>query len=32
MRFAVEPGEFKVFAGNNSEGGLEAKFTVVENR
>jgi beta-glucosidase len=30
MRFVVEPGEFQVFAGNSSEGGLEAKFTVVE--
>lgn len=30
MRFVVEPGEFKVFAGDSSEGGLEASFSVVE--
>jgi beta-glucosidase len=28
MRFVVEPGDFKVFVGNSSEGGLEAGFTV----
>jgi len=28
MRFTVEPGEFRVFAGTSSEGGLEASFTV----
>jgi beta-glucosidase len=28
MRFIVEPGEFKVFAGNSSVGGLEASFEV----
>src|SRR5262245_24129414 len=27
-RFVVEPGEFKVFVGNSSEGGLEAGFIV----
>ena len=31
MRFTVEPGDFKVFVGNSSVGGLEASFTVVEN-
>jgi beta-glucosidase len=30
MRFAVEPGEFKVFVGANSQEGLEASFAVVE--
>jgi beta-glucosidase len=30
MRFVVEPGEFKVFVGNSSEGGLEASFTVAQ--
>ncbi|HEX8494729.1 MAG TPA: glycoside hydrolase family 3 N-terminal domain-containing protein [Pyrinomonadaceae bacterium] len=30
MRFAVEPGEFKVFVGPNSQDGLEASFAVVE--
>ena len=30
MRFVVEPGEFKVFVGTNSVGGLEASFHVVE--
>lgn len=30
MRFTVEPGEFKVFAGTSSADGLEASFTVVE--
>jgi beta-glucosidase len=28
MRFVVEPGTFKVFAGTSSEGGLEASFEV----
>jgi beta-glucosidase len=28
MRFVVEPGEFKVFVGNSSAGGLEASFVV----
>jgi beta-glucosidase len=28
MRFVVEPGEFKVFVGNSSSGGLEASFEV----
>jgi beta-glucosidase len=28
MRFAVEPGTFKVFVGNSSVGGLEASFEV----
>jgi beta-glucosidase len=32
MRFAVEPGEFKVYAGTNSQEGLEASFSVIENR
>jgi beta-glucosidase len=32
LRFVVEPGEFKVFAGTNSQEGLEASFTVIENR
>jgi beta-glucosidase len=31
MRFTVEPGEFKVFAGTNSQEGLEASFSVIEN-
>lgn len=30
MRFMVEPGEFKVFVGNSSEGGLEASFEVTK--
>lgn len=30
LRFVVEPGAFKVFAGTSSVGGLEANFTVVE--
>jgi len=30
MRFVVEPGDFKVFAGTSSEGGLESGFAVVE--
>jgi beta-glucosidase len=29
LRFVVEPGAFKVFAGTSSEGGLEAGFEVV---
>lgn len=29
MRFVVEPGEFRVFVGNSSVGGLESKFEVV---
>jgi beta-glucosidase len=29
LRFAVEPGAFKVFAGNSSVGGLEASFEVI---
>lgn len=28
MRFVVEPGEFRVFVGNSSAGGLEASFQV----
>jgi beta-glucosidase len=28
MRFVVEPGEFKVYVGNSSVGGLEASFVV----
>ncbi len=30
MRFVVEPGNFKVFVGTSSEGGLESGFTVFE--
>ena len=30
MRFAVEPGEFKVFVGTSSVEGLEGSFRVVE--
>jgi beta-glucosidase len=30
MRFVVEPGQFKVFVGNSSVGGLEAGFEVIE--
>lgn len=30
MKFAVEPGEFKVYVGNSSVGGLEASFEVRE--
>jgi beta-glucosidase len=30
MRFVVEPGEFKVFVGTSSVGGLEASFHVVQ--
>jgi beta-glucosidase len=30
MRFIVEPGEFKVYVGNSSVGGLEASFEVAE--
>jgi beta-glucosidase len=29
MRFVVEPGEFKLYAGTSSVGGLEASFHVV---
>jgi beta-glucosidase len=29
-RFVVEPGDFKVFVGTSSEGGLESGFTVIE--
>jgi beta-glucosidase len=29
-RFVVEPGEFKVFVGTSSEGGLESGFTVTK--
>jgi beta-glucosidase len=28
LRFVVEPGEFRVFVGTSSEGGLEATFRV----
>jgi beta-glucosidase len=28
MKFTVEPGEFRVFVGDSSEGGLEGSFTV----
>ncbi len=28
LKFTVEPGEFKVFVGDSSEGGLEGSFTV----
>jgi len=28
MKFVVEPGEFKIFAGTSSTGGLESSFTV----
>jgi beta-glucosidase len=30
MSFIVEPGEFKVYVGNSSVGGLEASFEVTE--
>ncbi|HJQ22567.1 MAG TPA: beta-glucosidase BglX [Blastocatellia bacterium] len=30
MRFVVEPGQFKVWVGANSESGLESSFEVVE--
>lgn len=30
MRFVVEPGEFRVFVGASSVGGLEASFEVVQ--
>ncbi|HWT01085.1 MAG TPA: beta-glucosidase BglX [Pyrinomonadaceae bacterium] len=30
MRYVVEPGTFKVFAGNSSVGGLEASFEVTK--
>ena len=29
-RFVVEPGDFKIFVGTSSEGGLETGFTVTE--
>jgi beta-glucosidase len=29
MTFGVEPGEFRVFVGTSSEGGLESSFEVV---
>jgi beta-glucosidase len=29
-RFVVEPGDFRVFVGTSSEGGLESGFTVTE--
>jgi beta-glucosidase len=32
MRFVVEPGEFKVFVGNSSQGGLEASFAVATGK
>lgn len=28
MKFTVEPGEFKIYAGNSSEGGLSSSFWV----
>lgn len=28
MKFIVEPGEFRVYVGSSSEGGLEGEFTV----
>jgi len=31
MRFVVEPGQFKVFVGDSSEGGLESNFEVAGN-
>jgi beta-glucosidase len=31
MQFVVEPGQFKVFVGTSSEGGLESTFEVAEN-
>jgi beta-glucosidase len=30
MRFVVEPGAFKVWVGNSSEGGLEGSFAVTK--
>jgi beta-glucosidase len=30
MRFVVEPGEFRVMVGSNSQDVIEAKFDVVE--
>jgi beta-glucosidase len=30
MKFEVEPGMFKVYVGNSSEGGLETSFTVID--
>ncbi len=32
MRFMVEPGEFKIFIGPNSQEGLEGSFSVIANR
>jgi len=29
-RLVVEPGDFRVFVGTSSEGGLEATFTVTD--
>jgi beta-glucosidase len=30
MKFVVEPGDFKVFVGTSSEGGLESSFRVTD--
>lgn len=30
MRFVVEPGEFRLYVGNSSAGGLEARFDVFD--
>jgi hypothetical protein len=30
MRYVVEPGEFRVMVGSNSQDVIEAKFDVVE--
>jgi len=30
MRFAVEPGQFKLYVGNSSVGGLEGRFEVTD--
>lgn len=30
MKMVIEPGMFKVFVGNSSEGGIEASFEVIE--
>jgi hypothetical protein len=30
MRYVVEPGEFRVWTGQSSEGGLEGRFEVRE--
>jgi beta-glucosidase len=32
MRYIVETGEFKVFVGNSSVGGLEASFAVAPGK